>query len=58
VALDAVARDLRYGVRQLRRNPGFALVAVLSLALGTGVNTAVSELLNAVRLRSLPVERP
>jgi predicted permease len=56
--LDALGRDLRYGARVLRRNPGFATVAVLSLALGIGANTAIFQLLDAVRLRTLPVEDP
>ncbi|MDR3699319.1 MAG: ABC transporter permease [Candidatus Sulfopaludibacter sp.] len=51
-------RDLRFGARQLLLNPGFALVAVLSLALGIGANTAIFQLVNAVRLRTLPVQRP
>src|SRR6185369_6054828 len=51
-------QDLRFGARQLRLNPGFAAVAVLSLALGIGANTAIFELVNAVRLRTLPVEKP
>ena len=51
-------QDLRFGARQLRLNPGFAAVAVLSLALGIGANTAIFQLVNAVRLRALPVERP
>ncbi|HEY1497368.1 MAG TPA: ABC transporter permease [Candidatus Solibacter sp.] len=53
-----VWQDVRYGARQLLLNPGFAAVAVLSLALGIGANTAVFQLVNAVRLQSLPVERP
>lgn len=57
-ALDRFSQDLRYGLRQLRLNPGFATVAILSLALGIGANTAMFQLLNAVRLRSLPVEAP
>ena len=56
--IESVWQDLRYGARLLRLNPGFAIVAILSLALGVGANTAIFELLNAVRLRTLPVERP
>src|SRR5947209_3052830 len=55
--LDAFWRDLKYGVRLLRLNPAFALVATLSLALGIGANTAIFHLLDAVRLRTLPVDR-
>jgi len=51
-------QDVRYGVRQLRRSPGFAVVALLSLALGIGANTAIFQLLDAVRLRMLPVRDP
>src|SRR4029077_2414674 len=56
--LDTIWRDLRYGVRLLRLNPGFAAVAILSLALGVGANTAIFQLLNALRLRTLPVAHP
>ena len=56
--LDNLWRDLRYGARLLRLNPGFAAVAVLSLALGIGANTAIFQLLDAVRLRTLPVDHP
>jgi putative ABC transport system permease protein len=56
--LAPVWQDVRYGARQLAWNPGFAAVAVLSLALGIGANTAIFQLVNAVRLRALPVERP
>src|SRR5438034_11604388 len=56
--LDTIGQDLRYGMRILRRNPTFALVAILALALGTGANAAIFQLVNARRLRSLPVEQP
>ena len=51
-------QDLRYAVRQLRLAPAFALVAIASLALGIGANTAIFQLLDAVRLRSLPIPKP
>lgn len=53
-----LSRDLRYAARQLYHSPGFTLVAVLSLALGVGANTAIFQLLDAVRLRTLPVHAP
>jgi predicted permease len=56
--LDNAWRDVAHGARLLRMNPGFAAVAVLSLALGVGANTAIFQLLDAVRLRTLPVRNP
>ncbi len=51
-------QDVRYGMRMLARSPGFAAVALLSLALGIGANTAIFQLLDSVRLRMLPVQHP
>ena len=51
-------RDLRFALRQLRSNPAFTMIAVLSLALGIGANTAIFQLIDAVRLRTLPVTNP
>lgn len=56
--LDQLLQDLRYATRTLRRAPGFAAIALLSLALGIGANTAIFSLLDAVILKSLPVSRP
>jgi predicted permease len=54
----SILRDLRFALRQLRLNPIFTIVSVLSLALGIGANTAIFQLIDAVRLRMLPVENP
>ncbi len=56
--VDAFGRDVRYAARQVRRSPGFALLAVLCLGLGIGVNTAIFGVINAVVLRPMPVADP
>jgi len=56
--IDALFQDLRFGMRMLLKNKSFTAVAILSLALGIGANTAIFQLLDAVRLRSLPVKDP
>jgi predicted permease len=56
--LETIWQDLRYGARLLRLNPAFATVALLSLSLGVGANTAIFQLIDAVRLRPLPVAAP
>jgi len=56
--LETTAKDFRYAVRMLARNPAFAAVAILSLALGVGANTAIFSLTDAVLLRMLPVDKP
>ena len=56
--LDKLVRDLRYGMRSLLQSPGFAITAILTLALGVGANTAVFSVMNVILLRSLPVADP
>jgi predicted permease len=55
---EILLQDLRYALHTMRRNPGFTAVVIMTLALGTGANTAIFQLLDAVRLRALPVSNP
>jgi putative ABC transport system permease protein len=56
--LESVLQDVRFAIRALRKTPGFTVIAILTLALGVGANTAIFQLLDTVRLRSLPVADP
>src|SRR5262249_60248025 len=58
LAMSTIVADVRYALRGLRRSPLFAIVAVMSLALGIGANTAIFTLLDQVLLRKLPVKEP
>jgi macrolide transport system ATP-binding/permease protein len=58
MGLESTLQDARYGLRQLRRSPGFALTVLLTLALGIGANSAIFTLVNAILLHSLPVTDP
>src|SRR5437773_9873391 len=56
--MSSLWKDLRYGFRALRLSPGFTLIATLTLALGIGANTAIFQLIDSIRLRSIPVKNP
>ena len=56
--METILKDIKYGFRGLLKRKGFAAIAVLTLALGIGANTAIFTLVNAVMLKSLPVKQP
>ena len=56
--MDTLIQDLRYGLRSIRKNPGFALIAILTLSLGIGVNSAIFSLVSAITFADMPVKDP
>src|SRR5258706_12620980 len=58
IHIEYLSQDVRFAIRTLRKSWGFSLVAILTLALGMGANTAIFQLIDAVRLRNLPVAEP
>ena len=58
VPVQTLWQDLRHSLRMLRKSPGFTAVAILTLALGIGANTAIFQLIDTLRLRAIPVKEP
>ena len=56
--METLSQNLRFALRQLRRNPGFAIAVILTLGLAIGANTAIFSIVNALMLKSLPYAHP